>query len=163
MPLILIFIAISLSPWFSLWDNALSDLGHAVKSSVAPIFNFALALAGFLVGLFSIKYMVKYSVSKSVLLIIIGFILILIGVYDEVYGELHTFISILFFIMLIVYLVYYGLKDKTPYPVLVAMIQVIVWFIHYTQDIPPGAALPELIAILSYIPFYTYDALKIGE
>ena len=41
-------VSIVLSPWFSWESNALSDLGHAVKSEVASIFNFGLLLAGFL-------------------------------------------------------------------------------------------------------------------
>ncbi|MCK4483018.1 hypothetical protein KAU55_07295, partial [Candidatus Bathyarchaeota archaeon] len=40
-------VSIALSPWFSWETNALSDLGHAVNSGVAPIFNFGLLLSGF--------------------------------------------------------------------------------------------------------------------
>jgi len=37
IPLLLIFTASLVSGWFNLYHNALSDLGHAVKSNVAWI------------------------------------------------------------------------------------------------------------------------------
>jgi hypothetical membrane protein len=40
-------VSIVLSPWFSWWSNALSDLGHSVDSDVALLYNFGLLLAGF--------------------------------------------------------------------------------------------------------------------
>ncbi|WP_251950245.1 hypothetical protein [Thermococcus argininiproducens] len=36
VPLLSIAIAIMLSGWFSITNNALSDLGHAIMSPVAP-------------------------------------------------------------------------------------------------------------------------------
>ncbi len=39
IPLISILVAAVLSDWFSIVNNALSDLGHAKRSSVAPLFN----------------------------------------------------------------------------------------------------------------------------
>jgi hypothetical membrane protein len=53
-PLIAYFsigVSMVLSPWFSWESNALSDLGHAIKSEVASIFNFGLLLVGFFDGL----------------------------------------------------------------------------------------------------------------
>ena len=41
-------LSIILSPWFSWSTDALSDLGHSVKSDVASLYNFGLLLAGFL-------------------------------------------------------------------------------------------------------------------
>jgi|GEM_PF-6399916 len=49
VPLLAIGIAILLSGWFDIVNNALSDLGHAIKSPVAPIFNFGLSLGGALI------------------------------------------------------------------------------------------------------------------
>ncbi|MEM2707195.1 MAG: hypothetical protein QW288_06765, partial [Ignisphaera sp.] len=59
VPLICIAISIWLSPWFNILDNALSDLGHATRSSVAPIFNFGLSLGGFLIALSSLLIISK--------------------------------------------------------------------------------------------------------
>jgi len=58
--IIFIVTSIVLSPWFSWWSNALSDLGRsaatdvAPKSEVAPLFNFGLLLSGFLTILYAI-------------------------------------------------------------------------------------------------------------
>ena len=49
VPLFLIMLAIALSGWFNIYDNALSDLGHAVRSNVVPLFNLGLSLGGFLI------------------------------------------------------------------------------------------------------------------
>ncbi len=157
VPLALIFLAIALSPWFSFWNNALSDLGHAVKSNVAPIFNFGLVVGGFLVALTASRYMLDYNRLKAVILVYLGFSLALIGVFDEVYGVIHFIVSLMFFIGMIIYLISYGILNKTIYPVIVAILHLALWILHFIYDIPPGAAIPELIAIFSYIPFYTLD------
>jgi hypothetical membrane protein len=43
-PLLLVLLAALLSGWFNPLTNALSDLGHATRSPVAPIFNLGLSL-----------------------------------------------------------------------------------------------------------------------
>jgi len=58
---LLIGVSITLSPWFSWERNALSDLGHAVNSGVAPIFNFGLFLAGFLLTIYAVKVLKNYA------------------------------------------------------------------------------------------------------
>jgi len=163
IPLLLIFISIYLSPWFSFWDNALSDLGHACKSIVAPIFNFGLAVGGFLVSIASVKYMIYYSRLKSMILLFMGFMLVMIAVYDETYGKLHGAVSILFFIGLILYLILYGVKEKAIAPLIIAVLHIAIWFMHLAQNTPPGAAIPELLAVLTMIPFYMSDYMKISK
>jgi hypothetical membrane protein len=49
--LLLVLLAALLSGWFNPLTNALSDLGHATRSPVAPIFNLGLSLGGFLLAL----------------------------------------------------------------------------------------------------------------
>lgn len=164
LPLTLILIAIALSPWFSIWDNALSDLGHALKSSVAPLFNLALVVGGVLLIVLALKYMYSYySKIRAIILLYAGFVLVLVGVYDEVYGFLHFIVSVLFFLGIIAYLIAIGIEEKSPYPVIVAVLQLIMWTLHLFYNIPPGAAIPELIAILSFIPFYTRDYIRIAS
>ncbi|RLG74794.1 MAG: hypothetical protein DRO14_05340 [Thermoprotei archaeon] len=57
----LIAVAIAYSQWFSIVNNALSDLGHAIRSSVAPIHNLGLSLGGFMVGVHAIYYILPVS------------------------------------------------------------------------------------------------------
>jgi hypothetical membrane protein len=58
---IFIGLSIGLSPSFSWYRNALSDLGHAQRSNVAPIFNFGLLLSGFLTTIYSVRSLIKYA------------------------------------------------------------------------------------------------------
>jgi len=162
-PLALIFIAAGLSPWFSFWSNALSDLGHATRSSVAPLFNFALVLGGFSIGLFSALYLSTLSRVKAAVGLYTGFSLTLVGVYDEVYGRIHFIVSVMFFLGVLSYLIASSIVDKTALPALTAAIQVAVWTVHFTLKTPPGAAIPELVAVLTMIPFYSRDAVRIAS
>lgn len=159
VPLACVFVSIGLSPWFSFWENALSDLGHAVRSGVAPVFNFGLATGGFLIGLVSHRYILPGDKYRGFLLMTAGFSLMLVGVFDEVYGRLHFAVSVLFFLLLMTYLAYTGVRMRSVLRLLVFLIHIIVWYLHLVHDLPPGAALPELAAVFSFMPFYLYDLL----
>jgi len=80
IPLICIAISISLSPWFNIINNALSDLGHATESSVAPIFNFGLSLGGSLTIIIAIIIIARMSKAMTVSMTLTGYGLILIAV-----------------------------------------------------------------------------------
>ena len=54
-------VSIVLSPWFNWESNALSDLGHAIRSEVAPIFDFGLLLAGFLLMVYVVTAFRKHA------------------------------------------------------------------------------------------------------
>ena len=153
IPLLLILLSILLSPWFNIVDNALSDLGHSIKSSAAPVFNAGLATGGFLISLVSLCLLNSSRIYKA-LLFLAGYDLILIGVFDEVYGSLHFYVSLVFFITLIVLLVVYGLFERKYYFILLAIISISSWYLHFSKNIPPGAAIPELITIAFIIPVY---------
>ncbi|MCD6301681.1 MAG: hypothetical protein J7L82_06395 [Staphylothermus sp.] len=163
LPLLLIFVSIIISPWFHIWYNALSDLGHATKSGAAPIFNLGLVIGGYLVSILSTKYMFSYDKGRAVILTYTGFMLILIGVYDEIYGRLHFIVSVMFFLGLIAYLLYISVKEKTFIPGTIAILQIIMWYPHLFRDLPPGAAIPELIAVFSFAPFYYSDYVKLNK
>lgn len=93
-------VSIALSPWFSWERDALSDLGHAVESGVAPIFNFGLLLAGFFLTIYAVKVLKVHARWTGYSLLISAFALQLVAVFDEVYGLLHLVVSILFFVSL---------------------------------------------------------------
>jgi len=71
VPLIMIAVSIALSPWFNIVKNALSDLGHATRSSVAPLFNLGLSLGGALTILTAAILITR--VSKALLISMSGF------------------------------------------------------------------------------------------
>ncbi|RLF19402.1 MAG: hypothetical protein DRZ82_05870 [Thermoprotei archaeon] len=154
IPLTFIAVSIIRAPWFSILDNALSDLGHAKRSNVAPLFNFGLSLGGFLVGLVSTYYVSRISKALSITLSLTGYSLILVAVFDEVYGYLHFMVSVLFFMSLAASLIAYAIVKRTILPIPLLIIGISAWVIHYLYDIPRGVAIPELISIIIVLPFY---------
>lgn len=157
IPFLCISISIYLSPWFNLFDNALSDLGHATRSSVAPIFNFGLSLGGFLIALTA---MMVFKVHKSLayLGILCGYTLILIAVFDEIYRSLHYWVSVAFFLSLGALLIDYIVIVKSIAKKISATIALAIatasWVLHLAYRVPRGAAIPELLSIFCVIPFY---------
>jgi hypothetical membrane protein len=162
IPLLLIFTATVVSGWFNLYYNALSDLGHAVKSNVAWIFNLGLAIGGVLIIITSDRFILSADLAMSVLVSLIGFSLILIGVFDEVYGRLHFYVSFMFFSLLLLMALIYPLRARRklmPIGVLIVVVNVFTWYMHFTHNNPPGAAIPELVSIFSVVAFYL-DAVR---
>jgi len=154
IPLVFIGVAILYSPWFDVANNALSDLGHAMRSSAASIFNLGLCLGGFIVGTHAVYYMINVDKLFGLLLTSSGFNLILIAVFDEVYGTLHFIVSVIFFLMLAVFLVVYSIRFKSVTAIAAVIISLVIWFLHFVCDIPKGAAIPELVSIAAFITYY---------
>lgn len=149
---------------FNLYSNALSDLGHAVKSNVAWIFNLGLSLGGLLTVIFATKYVTSLNKLLSYLLSLIGYALVLVAVYDEVYGALHFWVSVMLFTLILLLTLMCGLLLKSPILKLAALVlipvNIIFWTFHFAMKIPPGAAIPELISIFTAVPFYMYLAKR---
>jgi len=157
IPLLLIFIAIILSPWFSITDNALSDLGHAIRSDVAWIFNLGLALGGMLflgVGFYLFSKETVKPINANIILI--GVFMNLVGVFDEIYGKLHFIVSLLLFLSFASFLVLYGWKFRKILPVLAAIVGFVPWIIQGVYNIPRGVAIPELISVFLTLPWYYF-------
>ncbi|MHB8567200.1 MAG: DUF998 domain-containing protein [Nitrososphaerales archaeon] len=111
-------ISISLSPWFSWTNNALSDLGNTlsaqnVSSGAAYVFDGGLAVSGILTLLFTLfhlrdaRYHWKYIV-WGVPLTISSIDLSLIGIFNESFGGLHLIVSAIFFFMMALTLFLYS-------------------------------------------------------
>ncbi len=154
LPLIFVAVAIAYSPWFNIVNNALSDLGHAIRSSVAPIFNLGLSLGGFIMSAHAIYYILPVSKLFGYLLGFSGYSLILIGVFDEAYGALHFVVSVVFFLSLAAFMIAYAIRNKSPWAVVGVGTGIVFWVLHFGYDVPKGAAIPELISIAAFIPFY---------
>jgi hypothetical membrane protein len=164
VPLLCILIAIVLSPWFNIVNNALSDLGHATRSFAAPVFNFGLSLGGALIIVTAVVLIARVSKALATVMWLAGYALILVAVFDEVYGRLHFWVSIAFFISLALALIIYSIIMKSVARKILALVLLIVaavsWILHLYYGIPPGAAVPELISIFIAIPFYMDAALQ---
>ncbi|MEM1601030.1 MAG: DUF998 domain-containing protein [Sulfolobales archaeon] len=155
IPLLLIGVAALTSGWFNMFNNALSDLGHAVRSNVAVIFNLGLALGSLFILLFAIAYSTRFNKLMSILLVLTAFFLNLIAIFDEVYGRLHFIVSVAFFISVGVLLIGYSITFKKYITSLLALaISASSWYLYFNYRVPEGAAIPELVSIIVVLPFY---------
>jgi len=163
-PFTAIIISAALYPGFSILGNALSDLGHATRSPSAPIFNLGLTVTSFLLAIQSVTYVWRRDHVLALSLLSAAFFLQLVAVYDEVYGvrfdHLHFIVSALFFIAIIGFLILYAVRKGTPWAAMAAAVATAVWIIHFWTDIPPGDAVPELVSVLLFIPFYAKLVLE---
>jgi hypothetical membrane protein len=154
-------VSIALSPWFSWERDALSDLGHAVKSGVAPIFNFGLLITGFFLTIYAVKAMNKYARWTGYTLVISAFLLQLIAVFDEVYGLLHWLVSVLFFVSLGVTSLVYAVESKSYSASAAFTVGLISWVFYWTETYSSGIAVPETISSVAALLWIIPSALKI--
>lgn len=166
VPILSILVAIATSGWFDILNNALSDLGHATRSNVAPIFNTGISLGGLLVTVGAVKFLVRISKWLAVIMSATGYALVLIAVFDEVYGVIHFYVSALFFILLLVATIYYStslsdskkLRNATLVLVVIALFS---WILHFSLELPRGAAIPELVSIVAALPAYFHAYTRV--
>jgi len=158
---VLIGVSIALSPWFSWETDALSDLGHAVESGVAPIFNFGLLVTGFFLMIYAVKVLKGYAKWTGYSLVISAFTLQLIAVFDEVYGLLHLVVSILFFVSLGVTSLFYAVERKSYSAVAAFAIGLISWIFYWAEFYSAGVAVPETISSVAVLFWIIPSALRI--
>ncbi|MEM3992755.1 MAG: DUF998 domain-containing protein [Desulfurococcaceae archaeon] len=165
-PLSSIGISAYLSCWFDIYENALSDLGHAVLSDVSPIFNLGLSTGGLMMSIFGAKYIASYSRLIGFLIALTGYFLILVSVFNEIYGLLHFIVSFLFFTLLLLSMLFYVLKlgnRALIYTFIFLLgLNILAWYMHFALRIPRGAALPELISVFTVIPFYLHLSWRVS-
>ncbi len=154
IPLISIAISIAYSPWFNIFNNALSDLGDPYRSATALIFNAGLIIGGLMIVVFALVDVLKYNVILALILEILGSFLTLIGIVNESYGYMHFIVSAIFFISVAILLAYLALMLKTALPLISLTIAVIVWTVYFIFRVPKGAAIPEITSIALASPWY---------
>ena len=152
--------SILLSPWFSWRINALSDLGHATRSSVSPIFNLGLLLGGFFMVIYVGTIFRRYSKYTSVCITVSAFTLQLIATFNEVYPLLHLIVSVLFFLSIGVSLIVYSIEKKVYVALLAFFISLLSW-ITYERLYDLGVAVPETVSSLAVSSFIVYSAARI--
>jgi len=143
LPYLFIITSIVLSPWFDLYENALSDLGSISRNGyIAYIFNLGLIISGSLVSLFALilsnlKRSWKFLIWTT-LLLINAINLALIGVFNEDAGGIHGIISIVFFVTTIaIMFVYSYLSWPLNCPrigalaLLFGLASVFIWFVKW--------------------------------
>jgi hypothetical membrane protein len=124
--LIIIGVSVSITPWFSLSNNFLSDLGGvkgqepvwAANGSSSLLFNSGVAVVGIMGVFFSLGIM-KSGMVKDFIgrvgnkMLLVGMVsLFVIGIMPETTGLPHTIASVLFFILVPVSMVLLGLEMR---------------------------------------------------
>ena len=145
IPFIFIVASIRYSPWFSWSRNALSDLGHATRSSVAPLFNLGLLTGGALLIVYAITRLSKVFPRTSYAICLIGFSTQLVAVFDEVYGILHFAAAIATFLSVILATLIYATESGEKWPIPVLLLGLSSWIAYYNRIIKCGPAVPEAL------------------
>ena len=148
----LIFLAISLSPWFSWTANALSDLG---VGEAAWVFNSGLMACGILAAVFAVGLWMALrgqalGRAGSVLFFIDAVTLFGIGLFSEAAGDIHFYFSVAFFVLfpISVFLlgagaIMEGYRKFGSFTILVGVLAAIPWVFSWD-----GVAIPEAISAL---------------
>jgi hypothetical membrane protein len=161
MAILFVIIAIIFSPWFSWWNNALSDLGHSVQSEAAPWFNFGLMLSGFIMILYPLMVFKNHAKYTSYFLVIAGFSLQLIATFDEVYGLLHFLVSVLFFAALGLASASYVVEKRSVVAFVALVIGSASWLLYGAEIIDTGIAVPEAVSAIPVFVWMSLSAIKI--
>ena len=146
-------LSLVLSPWFSWESNALSDLGHAVNSSVASIFNLGLLLAGFLLMIYSATAFKKHAKYSSICLLASTFLVQLLATFNEVYGSLHYAVAVPHFVMLSLTSIVYTVEKRSAAALITFTIVLGSWTLYGLNIFNIGVAVPETISkiVVSWI------------
>ena len=102
-----ILASIVLSPWFNIYNNALSDLGNTVTNgSVGYVYNAGLIVSGVFVFVFAVLSL-RAALNLihalwTIPLTLAAIDLALVGVFSENTGSIHGVVSKIFFIMIVV-------------------------------------------------------------
>ncbi len=138
--------SIVLSPWFGWQSNALSDLGHSIKSDVAPLFNFGLLFAGFLLMVYASTVFKKHAKYSSICLLISAFLIQLLATFNIVYGSLHYAVAIPHFIMLSITSIVYAIERRSITAFTTFLIVLVSWMLYSLGVLEIAIAVPEAIS-----------------
>jgi len=146
-------LSIALSPWFNVFNNALSDLGHVRRGIVAIIFNSGLHITGLLLIIHGLVYLRRVFPYTGPALCVNGYFMQLVALLNEVYGGVHYLISIAFFVSVAVTMSIYIAERRSLTTLTVLIIGVLSWVIHFLID-SSGTAIPELVSVAAMIVWY---------
>ena len=155
-----IAVSLVLSPWFSWETNALSDLGHAVTSYVAWIFNLGLLLAGFFLMIYAMTAFKKHAKYSSFCLLVSAFFVQLLAAINESYGGLHYAVAVPHFVMLSVTSVVYTAEKRSAFAFATFLVIMFSWLLYALNIFSIGIAVPETVSKLVLL-WIMYSALRI--
>ena len=142
------------SPWFNMYNNALSDLGNTVSNGqVGYVYNTGLVVSGALCVSFAVL-LSRESPRRLVLLwtvpfTISGLDLALIGIFSENTGQIHGTVSEVFFLMIVVTMLAYsyvswplGSPRIGGVALVFGILSAIIWFVTWPWS---GVAIQEAV------------------
>ena len=156
-----ILVSIMFSPWFSWQSDALSDLGHSVKSEAAPIFNLGLLLTGFLTIIYAVTVLKKHAKYSSICLTASAIILQLVATFDEVYGSLHNTVAVLFFVSIWITSVVNAIEKRSLLALMAFIVGFSSWILYEMEVYSAGIAVPEIISFAAVATVLQLSAIKI--
>lgn len=157
-----IFIAIHLNPWFSLTENALSDMG-SIKNPIGYAFNSLLVFLGFLGMVFGIEMLKEKRV--TILFPLGMFSLLLVGIFPEEYKP-HSFFALSFYILLFADIFVYGLRARRKKRFAIVWLlgsPIVFMMMLYLTKVFDGLAIPELVGALFINVWIVYLTLEVEE
>ena len=142
-----------LSPWFKWESSALSDLGNSGTSNAAPLFNFGLLLAGFLLMVYALTAFKEHAKYSSVCLLVSTFLVELLATFNIAYGSLHYAVAVPHFVMLSVTSIVYTIERRSTIALTTFLIVLGSWTLYGLGVLNIGIAVPEAISkiVLAWI------------
>jgi hypothetical membrane protein len=147
-----ILASVALSPWFNIYNNALSDLGNTVSNgSVGYVYDVGLVLSGALIFFFSLLVSRKARDLRVLVwttpLMVAAIDLALVGIFSENTGHIHGVVSEIFFLMIVVTMLAFsyvswplGLPYIGAVALLFGIISSVIWFASWPWS---GVAIQE--------------------
>ena len=154
-------VSIMFSPWFSWHRNALSDLGHVLKSEIAPIFNLGLLFGGFLLMVYAVTVFREHAKYTSVCLVASSFLLQLIATFDEAYGLIHGVVSVLFFVSIWIASLVNAIEKKSLKALMAFIVSFGIWVLYAMKVYSAGIAVPEIISFTAVAALLMLSAIRI--
>ena len=147
-----ILVSIALSPWFNLYDNALSDLGNTMSNgAVGSVYDGGLVVTGSLIVAFAV--LSSRSVRDRLMLVwtvpltIAAVDLAMVGGFSENTGHIHGVVSEIFFLSILVTMLAYsyvsyplGAPGIGAIALVFGVLSAMIWFVSWPWS---GVAIQE--------------------
>ncbi len=149
-----ILASIVLSPWFNVYNDALSDLGNtASNGQVGYVYDAGLVVAGAMVSSFALLVSRRMRDRRTLVwtlpLLVASVDLALVGIFSENTGHIHGDVSEVFFLMIVVTMLAYSYvswplgSPRTGAVALVfGILSAIIWFVTWPWA---GVAIQESV------------------
>nr|MDO8133013.1 DUF998 domain-containing protein [Candidatus Njordarchaeum guaymaensis] len=160
-----IFLAITVSPWFSWTNYALSNLGDLTKPASAPIFNIGLIIGGIITVIFVLGLSMKTRTNAlglvaTILLFASGIGMIGVGIFPMNYLLPHAVSAFLIFIPLTVSLLLFGFAQVRSKPLrifgVVSLVLGLVCVVNLFIPWGPAIAIMEMVIV---VPGYIWSLI----